>query len=643
MTREELLRDAEEARSLGDADLELAILEKLDAMPQEQQSQSWSEVGKQAISNIPKSAENLATGLVQSVFHPIDTTQAMLDAANGGLQNLLPDSVNQYMHKEFPETVGNVDKANAIGQFYADRYGSMGGFKNAVANDPVGVGLDVAPLIGGAAGVLSRTKLARPLVRRIAPESAEVAGANAALKTEQAMTKALAETGLKNAPVPQSQLQAIKDQILEASKKGKDLDAAALLRQKDFEALNIKPLQGQLTRDPIQFAQEQNLRGAIPEITGALREQGQKLRGLLSSYSDNAANNYDAGNSLISTLKAHDEGLRSNVSDLYTAARNSAGKDLDVPLQGLAQDYAQTLYDFGDKIPSGVRRNFEDYGLLTGQQLKRFTVQDADRLLKVINDNVGSDNATNNALSRLRNSLKNSVANSAPDGGVYAPAVKAAAQRFKLQDDVPALKAVSEDAVYPDNFIDKFIIKGKTDEVKRMAAILDPDSFNQAKAQIGAHLERAALGENLSGDAPFSPERFAKALRSIGDEKLRAFYNEQEIDNFNRIARVGQYINKAPDTSAVNRSNTTVSALMNAPYIKGLLNIIPGGSTAGAVGKAAAQAVGNQRAATRALNPIIPMTEAELSVAQKELLRSGLKYGLLGEAGSLLNANQQRR
>jgi hypothetical protein len=47
------------------------------------------------------------------------------------------------------------------------------------------------------------------------------------------------------------------------------------------------------------------------------------------------------------------------VSIAYDAFRNATGRELNVPLQGLAQDYARLVDDFGDAIPSAVRNKFE--------------------------------------------------------------------------------------------------------------------------------------------------------------------------------------------------------------------------------------------------------------------------------------------
>lgn len=499
-----------------------------------------------------------------------------------------------------------------------------------------GMQTGLGAVMGGAfAGIIDKLsgKSINKISRAIAPEDDATLAATAAIRTDEAMKKAFADAGIDPSTVSASQVQAIRDQVMGGLKSGKELDAAALMRKADFDALNIPPLQGQITRDPLQFAQERNMRGAVPEIAERLNQQGQVIRGQLQNLSGDARNNYEAGNTLIEALKTHDERLRGNVSSLYQQARESAGKDLNIPLQGLAQDYAQVLNDFGDKIPSGVRKNFEDYGLLTGKQLKTFTVEDADKLLKVINDNVSNDPAANKALGSLRNAVKSSVTSVDDTGGVFAPAVKAAADRFKLQEAIPALKASAEGNASPDSFVNKFIINGKTDETTKFAQLLRdnfPDQFNEAKRQLGATLERAAYGENPAGDSSFTPDRFAKILRSIGTNKLSAFYDPSEIDSLNRLARVGAYIDKIPAVSPVNTSNTATANFMNNPLISGFIGAIPGKGAVVGAAKAATGAVKNQMAASNAMNAEIPSKAVELTPAQRKIVERLLGIGSVG-------------
>ncbi len=489
-----------------------------------------------------------------------------------------------------------------------------------------------------AGGVLTPAlgKVGDSLVRRMQPADPAIAGARASLETDQIISKALAEVGQTINDLPQATIQNLRQQVIGSLKQGKKLDAAAVLRKQDFDSVGMPSLLGQITRDPMQFSRELNLRGVEnlgEPIAARLGQQNRILQSNINGFSNGASDDaYLAGKQVADALSSADEGLRRSVSGLYTQARNSAGKDLDVPLQGLAQDYATVLNQFGDNVPSGVRNQFNALGLdplNPSNQKQLFTIEQADKLLKIINENdpgAFSNRPMSTALGKLRDAVKNSVLSVDASGGPFAPAVKAAADRFKLQDAVPALKAAAEGSVAPDDFIKRFVLNGKTEQVSGLANLLqktDPDAFAQARAQIGAHLNRAAFGENATGDKSFAAERFNKALREIGASKMRAFFSGDEVTRLNQLARVGAYIHQAPPASAVNSSNTA-SALMN------VAGRIPGMPAAMSIAKSVKGAVDNAATVRSAVNSVPPTTRADLTPEQRMRLADLLSVGAIG-------------
>lgn len=458
--------------------------------------------------------------------------------------------------------------------------------------------------------------------------------------TDLAINKSLNESGQSIADISQDQLNALRAKVSESISGNKQIDPSALQRQADFEALGIKPTLGQLTRDPIQFAREQNLRGVegVGEpLSARFSEQGNQLQAKLSSPANGALDAYNAGAKIAGSLENLDNNvLRPHVSALYADARASAGKDLELPLQGLAQDYAQILNDFGDKVPTAIRSKFSSLGLdpnLPSNQKKIFTIEDADKLLKNINDlDPGfSDRGTSNALARLRESIKNTVTSADATGGPFAPAVKAASERFKMIDAMPSLKAAAEGTVAPDDFINKFIINGKTDQVKKLSETLkqsDPAAWQEARAQMADTLKRAAFGENAAGDSPFSPARYMQQVRRLGVDKLGAFFNASEVDDILRVGRVGAYIKQAPNASAVNTSNTG-SAVGN------LFSRIPGAGPAISVVNKVAGTIQNNNTVKNALAANLGAIRQPMTKEQSNFLRYILNSGALGLGGNL--------
>ena len=133
-------------------------------------------------------------------------------------------------------------------------------------------------------------------------------------------------------------------------------------------------------------------------------------------------------------------------------------------------------------------------------QRKLFTVEEAEKLLKVINANQSNDPSTNTALAALRDSVKRAVTTEGGAEDVFGGARKLAADRFRLQDAVPALEASASGRANPDKFVDTFIVSksAQTGQVQKMASLLkesDPAAFREARTQIGAYLQRKAFGE----------------------------------------------------------------------------------------------------------------------------------------------------
>lgn len=454
--------------------------------------------------------------------------------------------------------------------------GSAGASGGAAREAGLGPGWQLAAsLLGGTAGALGAgmpgaaarwagSKVAPEITELIAPGSVPQVG-NARPAVEQILSETAGTPSVAQKQALQQRTAALLEQNPGAS-------PAAAARAADFRALGIKPTLGQITRDPAMYAKEQNLRGVEgigDPLLARFADQNQQLGGALAQTRGNSSETYTAGVKLADALKAIDQSAATRVSAAYRAAKDSTGAQLDVPLQGLAQDYAGVLQNFGDKVPSGVRNNFDALGLMGGTQRKVFSVDDAENLLKVINANRSNDPATNEALTQLSRSVKQAVLAADDQGGAFATARQLAAKRFAMHDEVPALGAATSGSVAPDDFVRRFLIGGKTQDVQALANVLEssPAALQEARAQVGSHLYDAAFGQNAAGDKLFRPDAYAKALEQMGTDKLGAFFKPDEIEQLQRIGRVGAYINARPGPSAVNTSNTGAMLMDNLQHV----------------------------------------------------------------------------
>jgi hypothetical protein len=129
----------------------------------------WSDVPGQALTNLPESAGKFVGGIYEAVTSPIETAKTIGMAAAGGLKNILPKSVTDFITSISSEP-GKINEAvaiaDAIGGIYKDRYGSVEGLKKTLATDPVGAAADLSTILSGgagAAGVAGLTGTARTL------------------------------------------------------------------------------------------------------------------------------------------------------------------------------------------------------------------------------------------------------------------------------------------------------------------------------------------------------------------------------------------------------------------------------------------------------------------------------------------------
>ena len=108
----------------------------------------------QAGSNAPRSLYNLGKDVVTAVANPIDTLASLTELTMGAFQNLTPLDLEKSFGASPEEVKRTRSMANAVGEFYKDRYGSIEGAKQAFAQDPAGVLADASTVFGvGAAAI----------------------------------------------------------------------------------------------------------------------------------------------------------------------------------------------------------------------------------------------------------------------------------------------------------------------------------------------------------------------------------------------------------------------------------------------------------------------------------------------------------
>ena len=430
--------------------------------------------------------------------------------------------------------------------------------------------------------------------------------AQATTKAGEVIAAAMKEIGQDAESIPAAQYASLRDQVAKSLVPGQRLDPAAMLRKADFEAAGMPATLGQITRDPSQYAKEQNLRGVAgvgEPIMDILNAQTRKAQTDIAAVARGGGiDTVRTGQEVGKVLESIDEAARKNVTAQYNAARDSTGKTLDVPLGGLASDAARIIDDFGDKVPSAIVAKIKSFGMLGEKQTKVFDFEEADKLIKVINQHVGSDKATNNALGQMRDAVKRAMMDTdAPD--VFAPARDAARARFQMHTEVPALEAAASRDLTPDKFVQQYVVSAPTKDSARLAKLLqktNPEAFAATRAELGAVIQRAAFGENPASDAALKPAALAAVLRNLGPQKLDAWFGPETAEQLSRLARVGGYAGSIPGRAAVSTSNSNPASM-----IANYGGMIPGGDKVRMLA-GLLQPIQNQRAVQAAVKAEVP-------------------------------------
>jgi len=134
---------------MNDAQLKLALekaREQSKPPPVETSSPDLSlgEAAIEAVGNIPSSAAQFGTDIMQPVMHPVQTAEALANMVKGYVQKLTPGVQDEERH------------ADAVNKFFADRYGGWEEFKRTLAKDPVGMLGDVSLAFSGGGTALAR-------------------------------------------------------------------------------------------------------------------------------------------------------------------------------------------------------------------------------------------------------------------------------------------------------------------------------------------------------------------------------------------------------------------------------------------------------------------------------------------------------
>lgn len=415
-------------------------------------------------------------------------------------------------------------------------------------------------------------------------------------QVDQQIALVLRQRGIDWAAIPERIKQPMRAEVAQALATGGQLNADATRRLLDFRMTNTTPTRGMLTQDPVQITREQNLAktGANSTDIGLQRLpnlQSQNDQTLLRLLDDagarGAPDNFAAGERGVSALEGWLGARRSNINNLYAAARDSQGRSVSLDGAGFTQRANDQLREqLAGKLPAQVESAMND--IATGKT--PLTVEYAEQLKTMIGrlQRSTTDGNERYALGIVRRALDDAAPRSpqvtpgnlpavpgtvpTSDATTGAEAIQAfnrarQANRGLMQrvEQSPALEAVysamqNGQRLDPDRFVQQFIV-GQGASVADVRALsravaADPQAGQAIRQNIVAHLKSAATNDT-DDVVKFSPAAYNRALGLIGERKLSALgFSAQEIAQLQAVGRASTLMKAQPTGTAVNNSNT---------------------------------------------------------------------------------------
>jgi uncharacterized protein YdbL (DUF1318 family) len=500
-----------------------------------------------------------------------------------------------------------------------------------------------AQVLGGAAAGAVLTPVVAKVVGYLGDKVASIAqrlkGRNASqadidAQILAALRQADPQADIKDlSSIPEEALNGVRDQVKSAMQSGEVPDAAAIARRADFDSLGIEPTTGQVTRDPMQFAREKNLRGVDlgggqNALADRFARQNQQMTGEFDRMgAPGALDQYQAGNLLIKSLQDSYAPYKEAVNHLYAAARDSAGRhaEMDVPAFSSKANDALDSQMLGRFLPESVRGLMND--ISSGKT--PFNVNTAVQIDSVMSQaqraaNRQGDAAGAKAIGAVRDALNSApVASSAGADakGAFDAARVAARVGFSKQEASPALKAALE-GEDPDKFVQKYVIGATTNEMGALRTALanDDTAVQQARAQVAEYLRKAAFRANPTGDKGMAVASYQNALAKLGRDKLGVLFSPDEIQRMERLGRVAGAITTQPAGAAVNNSNSASAVANLFTQMLGSFGRLPGVR----IIPGQVRAYQNELAAAAALKGQAPAQAAKMSPATRNRLLESL-------------------
>lgn len=365
-----------------------------------------------------------------------------------------------------------------------------------------------------------------------------------------------------------------------AQKNGGAVNPEATQRQLEADLLKLPSYtEGQATRDPALFSEEQNLRGKHTDLAEHFNAQNAGMVSKVQQIRDQvgpdvfSTNHIEHGDTLMGAYEDIDKAANDQINAAYQKARDMVpDKNASVmSAPDLMSNVTKALHehDLFDSAPKDIMATLNrrvENGSMTFANIENMKTN-----LARIQRSFSADGNTRYAAGIIRDQLEQMplTVDDAQVQSAYNDARSLARQRFQAMDADPAYKAVVNEKIKPDDFIRKFVINGKRDDVSTMAqAIQGNDKARQTMAvAVLDHLRDAAgIGSDYKGS--FKQSGYNKALQAL-DIKLQSLVDPRTAETLHALGNYAHNVQVEPVGATVNRSNTLSAGM--ADYAGGAL------------------------------------------------------------------------
>lgn len=386
--------------------------------------------------------------------------------------------------------------------------------------------------------------------------------------------------------VPQAQNVILNDAKEQLAKTG-TLNAEQLLRKADIETVAGPGMatRAQVTRSPADWTAERNLQKVEVNLPSVQRSEQATLTDRLANQDEamkrfglgigdkayggtptasRAASPYQASERTVEAVKGAHEKLGEEVSQVYQLARQHMGAGQKLPADSVRQRVTDAITDFEDVMPGPIVNRLREFGLdgrWQGKATRELTVDDADKLLKLVNKRYSSaDPAGKAAMDEVRGALKEVVFDAAKAGNEgakrFTEAWSAARARFQTFEPKP-LASIVEGKVNTANFLETNVLKGNPKDLAALKDVTTQNAGGQAWNDLRGQAWQWVLDKaTQNGRGSFSGARFNDALKQIGPDRLKVLFPD-ELQQIMQLGRASEAMTYQPALSAVNNSNTT--------------------------------------------------------------------------------------